>query len=260
MIYSLFFVIACVNAAPVIPKTFETSYGELKSIPAGRPSRSVSEDISEERVVNPILPWYDNDGDWLQELYNTPPVQVNTESLDDSKPAAVSSFRSIVPHPTQGGDLPFDIEGNPLTDLLDIPGPSLPSIISGRRTVSMDETESKDESEFLHDVGDVEDLPEVGLWETCEEWLKLAKSELEKFETVTEEVANESTQDMNPSDIISPVVEGSSISGVPVKSYPELLDSFDLMSDINESNLKDPLLLNKDLTENDSSGTLFNHL
>jgi hypothetical protein len=126
--------------------------------------------------------------------------------------------------------------------------PSLPSIISGIRTVSMDEV--KDERNFNymfsgddHNArklykGNDEDLLDVGFWEAGEKWL-LAKFEVEKFDPVADELTS----------IISPVVEGSS-----------MLDSFDLVSDINESNLKDPLLLNKDLTENDSSGTLFNHL
>jgi hypothetical protein len=129
-------IISCVNGAPVIPNAF------IKIVPAGRPTPYSP------LVVNPVLPWYENDGDWLQEFYSRPPVQANTESLDGLKPAAVSPFQFTVPHPPQ------------------------------RRTVSMDEREEED---VLHkEKGNVlSDFSDVGFWEASGNWFDKVHSKQE---------------------------------------------------------------------------------
>jgi hypothetical protein len=181
-----------------------------------------------------------------------------SQSSHDLKPAAIVS-------PVVDGS---SISGFPETprNPLEKPGPSLSSIITESRTVSM---ESEDERVFHHLSTDNDDpdarkfygssgenLPEVGLWEAGKDWLNLSKNE--KFEPVMEEVASDPSPELNPAAIISPVVEGSSIVGLSAKSHHELLDSFDLLSDY-EFNTKDHVLLDKEMTKKEATGTLFHN-
>jgi hypothetical protein len=187
------------------------------------------------------------------ERINEPKTLVS-QSSHDLKPAATVS-------PAVDGSSISGLPANP-RNLLEKPGPSLSSIITEKRTVSM---ESEDERVFHHlstdnDDPDArnfygysgEDLPEVGLWEAGVDW----KNELKKFEPVTEKVASDSSPELNPAAIISPVVEESSIVEMLAKSHHKLLDSFDLLSDY-EFNTKDHELLDKEMTKNEASGKLF---